>query len=132
MKGWVNNMENNDENLDDELICEEFDENEEMEELTEEESKDIQGGNCQWALISGKSTLTVASKTGESVNVRSGPGIDYRRIGRLAGGSRVIYLEKKVKSAPKTNNRYVWYKIRYYKAGGPIEGWISGTRIARQ
>ena len=122
-------MENNEENLEDELICEEFDESEEMEELTEEESKDIQGGAY---LVSGDSKLTIASKTGKLVNVRQGPGIDYRRIGRLPNGIKVTYLEKKVKYGPKTNNRYVWYKIRYKKAGVVTEGWISGTRIARQ
>ena len=57
--------------------------------------------------------------SGNPVNVRSGAGTSYKKIGRTSKGRKFILLGTKTDSSGKT-----WYKIQYTSSK---TGWIMGT-----
>ena len=63
---------------------------------------------------------TVVNAAG-GLNVRSGPGTSYSRIGSLFNGTTVTVLEDAGNG---------WYKISYAGTNGPAEGYIMGTYIS--
>ena len=65
-----------------------------------------------------KGTVVNAS---DGLRVRSGPGTDYDRLGRLPNGATVDILET-------TSNG--WYKISYTGADGKLEGYVLGEYIS--
>ena len=81
----------------------EINENMNIVELNDDELEGVSGG-------------TKIQATG-NVNVRTGPGLDYRSIGTLSKGDKVTY-----EGSSKKDNRGVrWYCIKFH--GG--SGWIS-------
>ena len=75
-------------------------------ELTDEELEVVTGGKSRY----------IEGDNGKS-NVRTGPGLDYRKIGVLHVGEDAKYLGK-----TSTDDRgVVWYKIRY----NGHDAWVS-------
>ncbi|NWF69584.1 MAG: SH3 domain-containing protein [Chloroflexi bacterium] len=60
-------------------------------------------------------TATINTTEGDQLNVRSGPGIDFGVVGRLADGTRVTLVE-----GPRAADGLRWWRIRV----GDIEGWV--------
>lgn len=54
------------------------------------------------------------------VNVRSGPGVSFRRIDQLAVGERFIVIEG---PACDTEQGIAWYLVSF--AGGALQGWLA-------
>lgn len=72
-------------------------------------------------LKSGSSTDADTDKyvrASASVNVRSGPGIDYDDIGTLEKNEQVAYLGK----SSRDSGGMLWYKVKLYSQG---TGWVS-------
>ena len=80
-------------------------------------------GNSQSA-TDGRACVVV---TGGTVNVRSGPGTDYKVLGTVKKGARLVY-DDEVHQVNGTD----WYLIEYLEPGeiSPVNAWISG-RYAR-
>lgn len=64
---------------------------------------------------------TVTTDSGVSLNVRSGPGTDYSKLGSLASGSVVT-----VTGSKKDSNGKVWYS---YKFSSSETGWICSDYV---
>ena len=54
---------------------------------------------------------------GSSVNVRSGAGTNYKKLGSTSMGKKYAYLASK-----KASNGRVWYQIQYTSK---TKGWVS-------
>lgn len=70
--------------------------------------------------VDGRACVVV---TGGTVNVRSGPGTDYKKLGTVKKGDRLVYDEE-VHQVNGTD----WYLIEYLEPGevAPVNAWISG------
>ncbi|MCA9890949.1 MAG: SH3 domain-containing protein [Anaerolineae bacterium] len=53
---------------------------------------------------------------GDRLNMRSGPGVDFSRLARLADGAQVIVLE-----GPVAADGFVWWRVRTVDG---TEGWV--------
>ena len=63
------------------------------------------------------STTKQVQITGSSVNVRSGAGTNYKKLGSTSKGKKYTYLASK-----KASNGRVWYQIQYTSK---TKGWVS-------
>ena len=81
---------------------------------------DTSSGAGTQSPVDGRACVVV---TGGTVNVRSGPGTDYKKLGTVKKGDRLVYDEE-VHQVNGTD----WYLIEYLEPGevAPINAWISG------
>lgn len=62
--------------------------------------------------------------TGNEVNVRTGPGTDYRSLGVFFKGDNITLLNR------TEANGGIWYEVKYYNTQfGWIQGWVYGDFI---
>lgn len=87
----------------------------EVKKLSSNSGSSGSGSSGSGSSSSSTSSIGTAVVTATSLNVRSGAGTSYSKVGEIAKGTKVTLLEKSGS----------WYKIKY----GTLTGWVSGDYL---